>query len=163
MSGDIPIPVRLACHPEHDAAVAPAVEPDDATQTRDNPHSLFGPPEQAPNVLAAMELRYWRDRGTGGAYFALDSVGAFNREMTNDMGFNSLGAVNLDRGHLLRATVAALLFGFATNLQNVRNIIGSPVPSESRLVVPCVMTLGAVAGLIGRSQPPAAVGKACIQ
>lgn len=57
MSGDISIPVRLACYPEHDAAVAPAVEPDDATQTRDNPHSLFGPPEQASNVLAAMELR----------------------------------------------------------------------------------------------------------
>lgn len=97
--------------------------------------------------------------GLGGAYFTLDSVGAFNREMTNGMGFIALAAVIFGQWHPIRATLAALLFGFATNLQSVLGIIGSPVPSEFMLMLPYVVTIFAVAGLVGNSRPPAAVGK----
>lgn len=97
--------------------------------------------------------------GIGGAYFTLDSVGAFNKEMTNGMGFIALAAVIFGRWHPLRATLAALLFGFATNLQSVLGIIGSPVPSEFMLMLPYVVTIFAVAGLVGVSRPPAADGK----
>lgn len=97
--------------------------------------------------------------GVGGAYFTLDSVGAFNKEMTNGVGFIALAAVIFGRWHPLRATVAALLFGFATNLQSVLNIIGSPVPSEFMLMLPYVVTICAVAGLVGSSRPPAADGR----
>jgi ABC-type uncharacterized transport system permease subunit len=101
--------------------------------------------------------------GIGGAYFTLDSVGSFNKEMTNGMGFIALAAVIFGRWHPLRATLAALLFGFATNLQSVLGIIGSPVPSEFMLMLPYVVTIFAVAGLVGMSRAPAADGKPYIK
>ncbi|WP_285779206.1 ABC transporter permease [Microtetraspora sp. NBRC 13810] len=97
--------------------------------------------------------------GVGGAYFTLDSVGAFNKEMTNGMGFIALAAVIFGRWHPIRAAFAALLFGFATNLQSMLGIIGSPVPSEFMLMLPYAVTVFAVAGLAGRSRAPAAAGK----
>jgi simple sugar transport system permease protein len=101
--------------------------------------------------------------GIGGAYFTLDSVGAFNREMTNGMGFIALAAVILGRWDPLRATLAALLFGFATSLQSVLGIIGSPVPSEFLLMLPYVVTILAVVGVVGSSRAPAASGQPYIK
>jgi ABC-type uncharacterized transport system permease subunit len=101
--------------------------------------------------------------GLGGAYFTLGLVGAFGKEMTAGAGFIALAAVIFGRWDPIRATLAALLFGFATNLQNVLGIIGSPVPSEFMLMLPYVVTIFAVAGLVGRSRGPAASGKPYIK
>jgi ABC-type uncharacterized transport system permease subunit len=97
--------------------------------------------------------------GLGGAYFTLGSVGAFGKEMTAGAGFIALAAVIFGRWDPIRATLAALLFGFASNLQNVLSIIGSPVPSEFMLMLPYLVTILAVAGLVGQSKGPAASGK----
>lgn len=101
--------------------------------------------------------------GLGGAYFTLGSVGAFNKEMTAGAGFIALAAVIFGRWDPIRATLAALLFGFASNLQNVLSIIGSPVPSEFMLMLPYVVTVFAVAGLVGQVRAPAASGKPYIK
>lgn len=101
--------------------------------------------------------------GIGGAYFTLDSVSSFNKDMTNGLGFIALAAVIFGQWHPLRATLAALLFGFATNLQSVLGIIGSPVPSEFMLMLPYLVTIFAVAGLVGTSRAPAADGKPYIK
>jgi len=101
--------------------------------------------------------------GLGGAYFTLGSVGAFGKEMTAGAGFIALAAVIFGRWDPIRATLAALLFGFASNLQSVLSIIGSPVPSEFMLMLPYLVTIFAVAGLVGRSRPPAASGKPYIK
>jgi simple sugar transport system permease protein len=97
--------------------------------------------------------------GIGGAYFTLGSVGAFQKEMTAGAGFIALAAVIFGRWDPIRSTLAALLFGFASNLQNVLSIIGSPVPSEFMLMLPYVVTIFAVAGFVGRVRGPAAAGK----
>jgi simple sugar transport system permease protein len=97
--------------------------------------------------------------GLGGAYFTLGSVGGFTKEMTAGAGFIALAAVIFGRWDPIRATLAALLFGFATNLQNVLGIIGSPVPSEFMLMLPYIVTIFAVAGLVGQVRGPAASGK----
>jgi general nucleoside transport system permease protein len=97
--------------------------------------------------------------GLGGAFFTLGSVGAFNKEMTAGAGFIALAAVIFGRWDPIRATLAALLFGFASNLQSVLQIVGSPVPSEFMLMLPYVVTIFAVAGLVGQSRGPAASGK----
>ncbi len=97
--------------------------------------------------------------GLGGAYFTLGSVGAFNKEMTAGAGFIALAAVIFGRWDPIRATLAALLFGFASNLQSVLSIIGSPVPSEFMLMLPYLVTIFAVAGLVGQVRGPAASGK----
>ena len=63
----------------------------------------------------------------------------------------------------MRATLAALLFGFASNLQNVLGILNSPVPSDFLLMLPYVVTIFAVAGLVGQVRGPAAAGKPYIK
>ncbi len=98
--------------------------------------------------------------GMGGAYFSLVSVAGFNREMTGGAGFIALAAVIFGKWDPIRATLAALLFGFASNLQGILSAIGSPVPSQFMLMLPYVVTIFAVAGLVGRSRPPAADGVA---
>ena len=96
--------------------------------------------------------------GMGGAYYSLVSVSQFNREMTGGAGYIALAAVIFGKWDPIRATLAALLFGFATNLQGVLSAIGSPVPSQFMLMLPYLVTIFAVAGLVGRSRPPAADG-----
>jgi simple sugar transport system permease protein len=123
-------------------------------------------PQAADTVgIKVNSTRFWNVSlagaiaGLGGAYFTLGSVGAFNKEMTAGAGFIALAAVIFGRWDPIRATLAALLFGFASNLQNVLGIIGSPVPSEFMLMLPYVVTIFAVAGLVGRVRGPAAAGK----
>jgi simple sugar transport system permease protein len=96
--------------------------------------------------------------GMGGAFYTLVSVPQFNREMTGGAGYIALAAVIFGKWDPVRATLAALLFGFASNLQGVLAVLGSPVPSQFMLMLPYVITIFAVAGLVGRSRPPAADG-----
>lgn len=101
--------------------------------------------------------------GIGGAYFTLGSVGSFQKDMTAGAGFIALAAVIFGQWDPIRALLAALLFGFATNLQSVLAIIGSPVPSEFMLMLPYVVTIIAVAGFVGKVRGPAASGKPYIK
>ena len=88
---------------------------------------------------------------------------AFTKEVTAGAGFIALAAVIFGRWDPIRATLAALLFGFATNLQYVLSSIGSPVPGEIMRMVPYIATVLAVAGLVGQSRAPAADGKPYIK
>ncbi|MFC7789266.1 ABC transporter permease [Microbacterium sp. MAHUQ-60] len=110
------------------------------------------------NVLIAGAIA-----GMGGAFYTLVSVPRFNPEMTAGAGFIALAAVIFGKWDPIKATLAALLFGFATNLQSVLSVIGSPVPSQFMLMLPYVVTIFAVAGLVGRSRPPAADGEPYIK
>lgn len=97
--------------------------------------------------------------GLGGAFFTLGSVGAFGEEMTSGKGFIALAAMIFGRHRPLGALAAALLFGFADNLQSYLSILGAPIPSQFMLMVPYIVTVFAVAGLVGRHRPPAAIGR----
>ncbi|WAC65237.1 ABC transporter permease [Agrococcus sp. SL85] len=114
-------------------------------------------------------LRFWNVSlagaiaGLGGAYFTLDSNGSFTREMTAGLGYIALAAVIFGQWHPIKAAAAALLFGFASALQQTLGAIGSPVPSEFMLMLPYVITILAVAGFIGQSRAPAASGKAYVK
>jgi ABC-type uncharacterized transport system permease subunit len=101
--------------------------------------------------------------GLGGAFYTLVSVPQFNREMTGGAGYIALAAVIFGKWDPIRATLAALLFGFASNLQNTLSVIGSPVPSEFMLMLPYLVTIFVVAGVVGKSRAPAADGKPYIK
>jgi len=101
--------------------------------------------------------------GLGGAFFTLGAVGAFGKEMTAGKGFIALAAMIFGRYSPVGAVFAALLFGFADNLQNVLTIVGAPVPSEFMLMAPYLVTIFAVAGLVGRVRVPAADGQPYIK
>ncbi len=127
-------------------------------------------PQAADTVGIRVNLtRFWNVSlagaiaGLGGAYFTLGSVGSFTKEMTAGAGFIALAAVIFGQWDPIKATLAALLFGFASNLQSVLGIIGSPVPSQFMLMLPYVVTIFAVAGLVGVSRAPAADGKPYIK
>ena len=96
--------------------------------------------------------------GIGGATYTLVSVPQFGEEMTDGAGYIALAAVIFGRWDPVRATLAALLFGFATNLSGVLSVLGSAVPSQFMLMLPYVVTIIAVAGLVGASRAPAADG-----
>ncbi|MGF9660262.1 ABC transporter permease [Arthrobacter crystallopoietes] len=96
--------------------------------------------------------------GIGGSFFTLVSVSGFGRDMTAGQGYIALAALIFGRWNPIGAFFAALLFGFATNLQYVLSFLGTPVPNEFLAMLPYVVTIFAVAGLVGRSRAPAASG-----
>lgn len=96
--------------------------------------------------------------GMGGAFFTLVSVSAFNSDMTAGQGYIALAALIFGRWTPVGALSAALLFGFSLNLQFVLSILGTQVPTELLAMLPYLVTIFAVAGLVGRSRGPAAVG-----
>jgi simple sugar transport system permease protein len=98
--------------------------------------------------------------GLGGAFFTLGAVGAFSKEMTAGKGFIALAALIFGRWSPLGAVAAALIFGFADNLQGILTIIGTPIPSEFMLMAPYIATIIAVSGFVGKVRAPAADGVA---
>lgn len=101
--------------------------------------------------------------GIGGSYFTLGNIGPFGANMTNGAGYIALAAVIFGGWHPIRATLASLLFGFATELGSALGSIQSPVPNDFLLMLPYVVTIFAVAGLVGRVRGPAAAGRPYIK
>jgi general nucleoside transport system permease protein len=96
--------------------------------------------------------------GIGGAFFTIGSTGAFASEMTADLGYVALAAMIFGRWRPYGALGAALLFGFAQNLQTFLSVLGVHIPSPFLNMAPYVITIAVVAGLVGRVRPPAADG-----
>src|SRR6195952_3403929 len=101
--------------------------------------------------------------GAGGAYYSLAASPLFTREVTAGAGYIALAAVIFGRWNPILATLAALLFGFTSSLQSTLSAVGTPVPSEFMLMLPYVVTIPAVAGLVGHSRGPAASGRPYIK
>jgi simple sugar transport system permease protein len=96
--------------------------------------------------------------GVGGAYLTIGSVGAFGKDMSSGKGFIALAALIFGQWKPKGALLAALLFGFADALQSLLSILGAPIPSNFLLMTPYLVTIFAVAGLVGRARPPKADG-----
>jgi general nucleoside transport system permease protein len=96
----------------------------------------------------------------GGVFLSIGFVNSFTENMTAGRGFIALAALIFGKWRPFGAFGACLLFGFASALapqfQNVQSWQQYQVLFEA---LPYVLTLIAVAGLIGRSIPPAADGK----
>ncbi len=94
----------------------------------------------------------------GGAYLSIGFLGSFNENMTAGRGFIALAALIFGAWRPFGAFAAALLFGFSSALaQRLPEYSGSAATLFQAL--PYVLTLIAVAGVIGRSVPPAAIGR----
>ena len=94
----------------------------------------------------------------GGAYLSIGFLGSFNENMTAGRGFIALAALIFGAWRPFGAFSACLLFGFSSALaQRLPEYSGSAATLFQAL--PYVLTLIAVAGVIGRSIPPAAVGR----
>jgi simple sugar transport system permease protein len=95
--------------------------------------------------------------GLGGAWLALEQH-QFTDGMSGGRGYIALAAVIFGQWTPLGAAGAALFFGLAEASQIILQTYGLRIPTQFVQMVPYVLTLAAVAGLIGRSTPPAADG-----
>ena len=95
--------------------------------------------------------------GLGGAYLALDQH-QFSADMTAGRGFIALAATIFGRWDPFRAALACLFFAAAETLQI--QLQGSQViPSQFVEMIPYALTIIALAGVVGRAVPPAALGR----
>ncbi len=93
----------------------------------------------------------------GGVYLALDQH-QFTDQMTAGRGFIALAAIIFGRWDPLRAGIACLLFAAAESLQIQLQTVQA-IPSQFVSMIPYVLTIVALAGVVGRAVPPAALGK----
>jgi general nucleoside transport system permease protein len=96
--------------------------------------------------------------GIGGAYFTLGSVGRFDEVMTAGRGFIGLAAMIFGNWMPFGSFGAGLLFGFADSLASRLAILNVQIPSQFLLMAPYIATMIILAGVVGRSQMPAADG-----
>lgn len=103
--------------------------------------------------------------GLGGAFLTIGQSLAFSENMTAGKGFIALAVLIVGRWNPIGALFGALLFGFTMQVEQFLASVpgGSPVPSDFLRMLPYLVTIVAVAGLIGRVRAPAADGKPYIK
>ncbi len=94
----------------------------------------------------------------GGIYLALDQH-QFTDGMIAGRGFIALAAIIFGRWDPMRAGMACLLFAAAETLQ-IQLQGTQMIPSQFVQMIPYLLTIVALAGVVGRAVPPAALGKA---
>jgi ABC-type uncharacterized transport system permease subunit len=106
--------------------------------------------------------------GLGGAYFTLESISSFEPLMTNGRGFIALAAMIFGNWTPFGAWAAALVFGAAQALQINLQFFRTSIPPQLAFLqnayvvglAPYILTMLILTGLIGKTIPPAADGKA---
>lgn len=101
--------------------------------------------------------------GLAGAWFSLETTGSFDDLMTNGKGFISLAAMIFGKWHPVGALTGGLIFGFSDALQIIFQIKNVPIPPQILWMLPYLITMVVLAGVIGKSTPPAAVGQPYIK
>jgi len=101
-------------------------------------------------VLAAM----------GGAFLSIGDVHSFTEKMTAGKGFIALAALIFGNWRPFGAAAACLLFGFSTAFApQLQQVDAWATYGQLFEALPYLLTIIVVAGVIGRSIPPAAVGR----
>ena len=111
-----------------------------------NVHAIRYGAVLASGVLAAI----------AGAYLSLAVSHSFTNNITSGRGFIGLAAMIAGRWTPVGALLASLLFGYGDAL--TFSLQGTGVPVQLLGTIPYVVTVLVVAGLVGRSRPPAADG-----
>jgi len=101
--------------------------------------------------------------GIGGAYLSIGQSSLFTRNMTSGRGFIALAALIFGKWRPFQTMLACLLFGFteAVSIQMqgaVKLPSGEDIPVQFIQMVPYVLTIIVLAGFIGSSRPPQALG-----
>jgi simple sugar transport system permease protein len=96
--------------------------------------------------------------GLAGAWLSLETTGTFDDNMTAGRGFIALAAMIFGKWLPFGAFAGSLLFGFSTALETRFQILGVTLPPQFLQMTPYIVTIIVLAGLVGRSRPPAADG-----
>ncbi len=95
--------------------------------------------------------------GLAGAYLAIEHTGMYVEGMTQGKGYIALAAMIFGNWNPIGALGAACLFGFAESL-SLRVMQNKIIPYQFIKMLPYLLTLFVLAGVVRKSQPPAAVG-----
>jgi simple sugar transport system permease protein len=103
--------------------------------------------------------------GIGGAYLSIGQSSLFTRNMAAGRGFIALAALIFGKWRPVQTMLACLLFGFADALtiqmQGVAKLpSGEDIPVQFIQMIPYVVTIIVLAGFIGQSRAPKALGTA---
>ena len=124
---------------------------------------------EAPQAAASVGVNVFRTRYTAvilsgvlaamaGAYLSIGNLDKFNRGMSASQGFIALAALIFGKWIPINVMGACLLFGFFSALA-IRlggdNILPGPIVE----MLPFIITILVLAGFIGRSRAPKAIGK----
>jgi simple sugar transport system permease protein len=122
-------------------------------------------PECAESLgVSAKSVRLWAVlaagavAGLGGVYLAFDAQ-AFSKQMAGGRGYLALAAVVIGKWRPLWAALAAFAFAALSAVAN-RMQMTLEIPDQFTQALPYVVTLAALAGVVGRAKPPAALGRA---
>jgi general nucleoside transport system permease protein len=101
----------------------------------------------------------------GGAYLSIGQSSLFTRNMTSGRGFIALAALIFGKWRPAQTLFACLFFGLTEALTiQMQGVIklpsGEDIPVQFIQVVPYVLTIIVLAGFIGQSRPPRALGRA---
>lgn len=98
----------------------------------------------------------------GGAYLSIGQSSLFTRNMTAGRGFIALAALIFGKWRPVQTMLACLLFGFteaiAIQLQGVKMPSGDEIPNQFIQIIPYLLTIIVLAGFIGHSRAPRALG-----
>jgi simple sugar transport system permease protein len=100
----------------------------------------------------------------GGAYLSIGQSSLFTRNMTSGRGFIALAALIFGKWRPAQTLLACLFFGFTEaitiQMQGVVKLpSGEDIPVQFIQMVPYVLTIVVLAGFIGHSRPPRALGR----
>lgn len=93
----------------------------------------------------------------GGAYLSIGQASLFTRNMTAGRGFIALAALIFGKWRPVQTMLACLLFGFAEALSIQMQGV-SQIPVQFIQLIPYVLTIVVLAGFIGHSRAPRALG-----
>ncbi len=98
----------------------------------------------------------------GGAYLSIGQSSLFTRGMTAGRGFIALAALILAKWRPVQVMFACLFFGFTEALtiplSSYRLASGETIPVQFVQIIPYVLTIIVLAGFIGLSRAPKALG-----
>jgi len=93
----------------------------------------------------------------GGAYLSIGQSSLFTRNMTAGRGFIALAALIFGKWRPVQTMLACLLFGVAEALSIQMQGV-SQIPVQFIQIIPYVLTIVVLAGFIGHSRAPRALG-----
>ena len=98
----------------------------------------------------------------GGAYLSIGQSSLFTRNMTAGRGYIALAALILAKWKPVPVLLACLFFGFTEaltiQLGNIKLASGENIPIQFIQIIPYVLTIIVLAGFIGSSRAPKALG-----